>query len=84
MENSNPQRPMRLLSKSKVKDLTCMANTALHGIQNPHSPYFDPLFPKPRRRGPTFPPFWLESEIHNWIENFGKSMEALPTEKRCR
>ncbi len=63
----------RLLSKPIVKMLTGQENTGLHELQNPKSVYYDPTFPKPRRRGPEFPPFWLESEIQAWIRNFGNN-----------
>lgn len=68
-----PNHVDRLLSKPIVKMLTGQENTGLHELQNPKSVYYDPTFPKPRRRGPEFPPFWLESEIQAWIRNFGNN-----------
>ena len=68
-----PPHPDRLLSKPVVKMLTGLENTGLHELQSPKSIYYDPTFPKPRRRGPEFPPFWLESEIQAWIRNFGNN-----------
>ena len=82
MESDKPQRLERLLNKAKVSDVTGMKNTRLHEIQNPNSPYYDPDFPKPRRRAPGFPPFWLESEIEAWIKNFGTSPAKVKPGRR--
>lgn len=56
-----------------------IGRTAIHERLNPHSPHYDPSFPRPIKlgNGPRPRNGWIESEVDKWIEVQAEKSRAL-------